>query len=163
VHKWRSEEDAVLVGYRTALIDNPRLDVREFPGRNPARVVVDRDGSLPIHLNLLKEDGARVIVLTQSERAVERAPLPHVTYIRCGADRFHARAWLKALYTLGIGSVLVEGGAALMTRWPTAVLDETRVFTAPILWERGSRAPHQALPVRSISKVGVDHLEQRFR
>ena len=52
VHKWRSEEQAILVGTRTAQMDNPRLNVREWPGKSPVRLVIDRNLKLPKSLNL---------------------------------------------------------------------------------------------------------------
>ncbi len=158
VHQWRSQEAAVLVGYHTARIDNPSLTVREWPGRNPVRVVVDRDASLPTDLNLFKEDGARVIVLTQSEQK----PLGHVQYIQLNEDQFHSRGWLEALYSeAGIASVLVEGGAKLLAAWDQAVLDEARIFTAPVVWGQGSKAPQVALPLMDSQAVGEDRLEVR--
>ena len=66
VHKWRTEEQAIIVGTNTALVDNPHLNVRLWQGRNPIRIVLDRNLRLPCSLNLF--DGSQqTLVITEKK------------------------------------------------------------------------------------------------
>jgi diaminohydroxyphosphoribosylaminopyrimidine deaminase/5-amino-6-(5-phosphoribosylamino)uracil reductase len=106
VHTWRSEEAAILVGYRTALADNPSLTTRLVPGNNPVRLVVDPKRALPGHLQLFQGGPPTVLFNQQSE-----APIGKAT-----ARKYAGTDWIKGVmdYCLeaNIQSVLVEGGAA---------------------------------------------------
>jgi riboflavin biosynthesis pyrimidine reductase len=69
LHRCRALADAVVVGVRTALTDDPRLTVRLVAGPNPARVVIDPRGRLPDDASVLRDDGARRVVIQGSARA----------------------------------------------------------------------------------------------
>lgn len=76
VHKMRAEQKAILVGRRTALLDNPSLTVREWYGQNPLRLVIDRQLTLPPHLHLF--DGSTpTLVFTEKEKAATQ----NLTYV----------------------------------------------------------------------------------
>lgn len=135
VHKWRSEEAAILVGTNTAWHDNPQLTTRLWPGANPVRIVVDKELRLPAQLKLF--DG-RVPTLVFNHR---RHTLPFenllpqnlsgVQYYQMGDDANLVHQILSGLYTLNIQSVMVEGGATLLQSFiEEAVWDEARVITA---------------------------------
>jgi diaminohydroxyphosphoribosylaminopyrimidine deaminase/5-amino-6-(5-phosphoribosylamino)uracil reductase len=125
VHKWRSEEAAILVGTNTALQDNPALTSRLWSGNNPIRLVIDKDLQLPPTHQLL--DGTvKTIVFTTLRKD------------NIGSLRYHTISrndnWLKqiiaALYELDIQSVLVEGGARLLQSFiDENYWDEARVIT----------------------------------
>ncbi|HRS53852.1 MAG TPA: bifunctional diaminohydroxyphosphoribosylaminopyrimidine deaminase/5-amino-6-(5-phosphoribosylamino)uracil reductase RibD, partial [Bacteroidales bacterium] len=66
VHKWRAEEQAIMVGTNTAINDNPKLTVREVPGKNPLRIVIDRVLKLPHNLNLF-DSSTPTLVLTEQK------------------------------------------------------------------------------------------------
>lgn len=118
-HKWRSEEDAIMVGTNTAQNDNPKLNVRLWTGRNPVRVVVDAHQRLPNDLHLF--DG------TQPTRTYHTADLCHI---------------LNDLYEQKIQSVLVEGGAKLLQSFINeGLFDEIRVFKSPQRVGKGIAAP----------------------
>ncbi len=125
VHRWRSQEAAILVGYQTALKDNPRLDNRYWKGNSPIRMVIDRDLSLPSHLHLL--DGShRTIVFNQ----VKNAKVKHLEYVFLDAQKDTIEQILTASYQMGIQSLIVEGGAALLQDFIDAGLwDEARVIS----------------------------------
>lgn len=112
VHRLRHQHMAVLVGAKTALLDNPRLDVR-LPGkwRNPIRVILDREGKTleRVDLNVFAQSG-RVIVFTERGRA--DLP-PNVTIAKCGS----ALEILRTLHGFGIDSVLVEGGSEVFSQF----------------------------------------------
>jgi diaminohydroxyphosphoribosylaminopyrimidine deaminase/5-amino-6-(5-phosphoribosylamino)uracil reductase len=123
-HQWRSEQQAILVGTRTAAADNPQLNTREWSGPDPVRVVVDRQLSLPGNLKIFDH--------TQ----------PTLVYNLKKAETLHNLEWVKLadtadllpdlladLYARNIQSVLVEGGAALLNSFLQAGLwEEACVF-----------------------------------
>ncbi len=145
VHRWRREESAILVGYRTVCTDDPALTVRWVPGRHPVRVVLDRDLSLPPSARIFAPE-ARVIV-AHCRTAEDRA---HISYVRVDAgNEYHDL--LPALVQKGVSSLLVEGGAATL-QWfiDQDCWDEARVIRsrnirigqgvpAPELTERHTR------------------------
>ncbi len=109
-HKRRADSEAILVGTRTALLDNPSLNVRNWIGKNPIRVVIDKDLSLPPTLNLF--DGKiPTLVFTF---ATEFPDLPATDFITLHAQKNVPIQIIRELYRRGIRSVLVEGGTVLL-------------------------------------------------
>jgi diaminohydroxyphosphoribosylaminopyrimidine deaminase/5-amino-6-(5-phosphoribosylamino)uracil reductase len=125
VHRWRSEEAAILVGFNTALKDNPRLDNRYWQGNAPIRMFIDRDLSLPSHLHLM--DGSiRTIVWNQ----VNHHTAPNLNHVLVDAEKDTIEQILTASYQMGIQSVIVEGGAALLQDFiDKGYWDEARVIS----------------------------------
>lgn len=137
-HKWRSEEDAILVGYNTALRDNPSLTNRLWAGKNPLRVVLDRELKLPSDLKLY--DGAtRTVVFTGKD--VE-ADLSGVTVVKIDFERGNMAAQvLSALYEMKVQSLIIEGGASTHQMFVDAGLwDEARIFVADVMLGGGTKA-----------------------
>ena len=137
-HKWRSEEDAILVGYNTALRDNPSLTNRLWAGKNPLRVVLDRELKLPNDLKLY-DIAARTVVFTGKD--VE-ADLSGVTVVKIDFERGNMAAQvLSALYEMKVQSLIVEGGASTHQMFVDAGLwDEARIFVSPVMLVNGTRA-----------------------
>lgn len=125
VHRWRSEEAAILVGFNTALKDNPKLDNRYWNGRAPIRMVIDRDLSLPSQLHLM--DGSlRTIVWNQ----VKNDTAPNLDQVLIDAHKDAIEQILTVSYQMGIQSVIVEGGAALLQDFiDKGYWDEARVIS----------------------------------
>jgi diaminohydroxyphosphoribosylaminopyrimidine deaminase / 5-amino-6-(5-phosphoribosylamino)uracil reductase len=125
VHQWRSEEASILVGTNTALLDDPQLTNRYFPGKQPMRLVLDKQLRLPKTLKLFNDDATTIIfnsIKSSDERNVHYCQLP------TGNNTVHAL--LKSLYQLNINSVLVEGGAQLLQSFIDAgTWDEARIIT----------------------------------
>lgn len=138
VHKRRAESDAILVGTRTALLDNPSLTVRHWYGRSPVRVVLDRNLSLPPSLHLF-DDSVRTLVFTAARehptgRQTEYIPLDYRVNI--------LPQMMTALYHRGIQSLLVEGGSELLQSFLRAELwDEVFVERSDVLLGSGVEAP----------------------
>jgi diaminohydroxyphosphoribosylaminopyrimidine deaminase/5-amino-6-(5-phosphoribosylamino)uracil reductase len=136
VHKWRSEEAAILVGTRTALADDPSLTVRLWSGPDPIRLVIDKELTLPATLKLF--DGkVRTIVFNmlrheeggelKENEGLERE---NVSYYQLANDSSLVHQICQALYQLKIQSVLVEGGARLLQSFiDEGYWDEARVIT----------------------------------
>ena len=136
VHQWRAEEDAILVGSKTVRRDNPSLTVREWPGTNPCRVILDRRASIDGSYSVL--DGAvRTLVYTTAEgRSVDE-----VEYIRLDESNYLEEV-LRDLYAKNIGSVFVEGGAKVLESFiDSGLWDEARIFTSPEVFGEGIKAP----------------------
>lgn len=136
VHKWRAEEDAILVGTNTALMDNPRLNIRDWFGKDPLRLVVDRTLRLPGHLSLF--DG-RVPTVVFTEK--EQPGSPNLHFRKIDFTNLPV-AILEELYSMNMQSVIVEGGAKLLGSFIQAgTWDEARVFTGTQFFENGVKAP----------------------
>ena len=125
VHKWRTEEAAILVGTNTALQDDPALTARFWQGNDPVRLVIDSDLKLPPHLKLF--DGtAKTILFNFSKQAEE----DNLVYYKLKKEESIPKQIAAALYSLNILSVIVEGGAKLLQSFIDAGFwDEARVIT----------------------------------
>lgn len=124
VHRWRAEEDAIMVGTNTARTDNPRLNVRLVPGRNPTRIVIDKQLRLDQHLNLF--DGSQP---TLGYNFIKTETVGQTSYIQLSPDKPFLPQLLADLHERRIQSVLVEGGTTLLNSFLDAGLwDEMRVF-----------------------------------
>jgi diaminohydroxyphosphoribosylaminopyrimidine deaminase/5-amino-6-(5-phosphoribosylamino)uracil reductase len=136
VHRWRSEEDAVLVGTHTASHDNPSLTVRDWSGRNPTRIVIDRFLRLNDHIQLFdkKEKTICFNVLKHEEHE-------NLLLIRIEENNF-LQELVHDLFKKNIQSVIVEGGAQTLQLFMDANLwDEARVFTSSRTFGEGIKAP----------------------
>jgi diaminohydroxyphosphoribosylaminopyrimidine deaminase/5-amino-6-(5-phosphoribosylamino)uracil reductase len=136
VHKWRTEEDAILVGTKTAFHDNPELTVREWTGRNPVRIVLDRFLRLSDKLHLFDRSHKTICynVLKHEEH-------PNLSLIRLAEENF-INHLLEDLVKQKIQSVLVEGGATTLQLFMDAELwDEARVFVSDKGFGKGIAAP----------------------
>ncbi len=125
VHRWRSEEAAVMVGTETALLDDPLLTNRLWTGKNPLRMVLDKNLRLPHSLHLF--DGTVPTVLLNGQ---QESSSGNLRYKKLNPDEPLLPAMISALYSMNILSVLVEGGAKLLQTWiDSGIWDETRVIT----------------------------------
>lgn len=125
VHKWRSEEAALLVGTNTALMDDPALTTRLWSGRHPVRAVLDMDLRLPSHLRLFNRKTPTVVFNTLLHEEHENLYLYQLSR---GASVVNQIA--QAFYNLQLQSVMVEGGVLLLQSFIDAGLwDEIRILT----------------------------------
>lgn len=137
VHKLRAETAAIMVGTRTALLDNPSLTVRHWAGRSPIRVVLDRDLSIPASYHLL--DGTVPTLLFTSKREASRL---NVDYIQIDFEKSVLPQVLHELAVRKIDSLMVEGGGELLRSFLEAELwDEARVEQSPEFLQAGISAP----------------------
>ena len=110
VHKRRAEHTGILVGRKTALLDNPSLTTRSWYGKNPLRMVIDKDLTLPEHLALF--DGSTpTIVFT---RKTEVPTKPQTEYIPLDFDKDILPQIMEVLYQKKVQSLMVEGGSILL-------------------------------------------------
>lgn len=136
VHKWRTEDDAVLVGVNTALHDNPRLNVRDWTGRNPVRIVIDRFLKLNPELHLF--DGSQKTICYN---VLKDAEFMNLSLIKITQENF-IQELVKDLYRQKIQSVIVEGGTQILNLFiESGLWDEARIFRSPQLFDKGIKAP----------------------
>jgi len=125
VHKWRSEEAALLVGTNTALLDDPELTTRLWPGNSPVRLVIDLNLRLPVSLKLFNGAVKTIVFYT-----IKKEEKKNLIYYKLEDGKKLLPQLLTALYELNIQSVLVEGGATLLQSFiAEGTWDEARIIT----------------------------------
>lgn len=137
VHKKRAEADAIMVGRRTALLDNPSLTVRNWYGHNPTRIVLDRTLSLPDTLKVF-DDTIYTLVFTEKEHRNKK----NVKYITLDFTYDILPQIMEELYLQKVQSLLVEGGSQLLQSFiDTELWDEIFVEKCPNKLYSGVKAP----------------------
>lgn len=154
-HKWRGEEDAILVGKRTALIDNPQLTNRHVNGKNPVRILIDRQLEVPHQYNIFNDE-AKTIIFNEIKTEV----IGHIHWVQMEDMKFYLPQKIAfQLYLMDIQSVIIEGGVQLINQFIEANLwDEARVFTAQSTWTDGIKAPKITGAVLDELQIAEDRL-----
>ncbi|KAB1067261.1 bifunctional diaminohydroxyphosphoribosylaminopyrimidine deaminase/5-amino-6-(5-phosphoribosylamino)uracil reductase RibD [Tamlana haliotis] len=144
VHKWRTEEQAILIGTKTALDDNPSLTVRDWTGNNPTRIVIDREEKLPKTLAVFNNQAETISI---SNKNIDFSkPL--------------AQQICKVLFENQINSVIIEGGAkTLQTFIDENIWDEARIFKGPVSFISGTKAPKLDGKLTSEEKIMTNTLK----
>jgi diaminohydroxyphosphoribosylaminopyrimidine deaminase/5-amino-6-(5-phosphoribosylamino)uracil reductase len=138
VHQWRAEEQAILVGTHTALMDNPALTVRLMKGKNPLRVLIDKDLMVPKTAKIFSK-AAKTLVFT--EKSVESAS-DHIEHVRIDFSQDIISQILNVLHQKDIQSLIVEGGKYTLQSFIDQNLwDEARVFRTSVKFNKGTKAP----------------------
>ncbi len=159
VHKWRTEEQAILVGTNTVIKDNPRLNVRDWSGKNPLRVVIDRELKLGSQYNVF-DNTQETLVFTGRDLASAAVPAGpeassaspgrqdypagsgKIRYARIAFDDNTENRMMDYLYGENIQSVIIEGGAFTLRQFiEKGLWDEARIFTGPALFRSGIKSP----------------------
>jgi diaminohydroxyphosphoribosylaminopyrimidine deaminase/5-amino-6-(5-phosphoribosylamino)uracil reductase len=137
VHRWRTEEESILVGGGTVRADNPRLNVRDWKGNNPVRLILSGSGNIDMGASLLS-DGGKTIVFTNEKEKEIRGALKIVLDRKIPAGS----QIVQYLYDSGIQSLLIEGGAQVLDHFiSNGLWDEARIFTGEKYFENGVPAP----------------------
>ncbi|MHA7831454.1 MAG: bifunctional diaminohydroxyphosphoribosylaminopyrimidine deaminase/5-amino-6-(5-phosphoribosylamino)uracil reductase RibD [Flagellimonas sp.] len=139
VHQWRSQEQAILVGTKTVLEDNPKLTTRNWAGKDPIRVVLDRDLKIDSSYHVL-DASVQTIVLTQMNDQSKYKK--GIEYVRVDSSKPLAQQICDVLHQNNITSLIVEGGAkTLQTFIDENLWDEARIFKGSIRFKKGLPAP----------------------
>lgn len=140
VHKWRASEETILVGAGTVRSDNPRLDVREWTGSSPIKLILSSSGK-NLNSSVIKNTGNRVIIfthnrdmdITDSEKVVLEPDTPAAVQIA------------QYLIMRGISSLFIEGGAEVLKHFISeGMWDEARIFTGEVFFGNGVKSPATA-------------------
>lgn len=155
VHRWRTEEDAVLVGKNTVMADNPRLNSREWPGKDPVRIIIDRRLELDSDVHIFDQT-QDTIIFNEKKTDIDGK----VKYLELeDFDNYLPQLIVFQLYLMDIQSMIIEGGAETLNLFIKAGLwDEARVFTGPQSWNAGLRAPEITGSLLSEEKIDQDIL-----
>lgn len=156
VHKWRSEEAGILIGTNTALIDDPSLATRLWKGKNPVRIVIDKELKLPLSLKIFNGE-AKTVLYNCSKDSCER----NIEFIKLNNQDF-IKEMLNSIYEKDILSVLVEGGSKTLQCFIEAGLwDEARIITnGKMIIENGIDAPEiQGFMLKKQEKYFSDSID----
>jgi len=136
VHSWRAEEDAILVGRKTVVADNPSLTVRMCDGKNPIRIVIDKELSLNKKSNVF-DDQAETIVFNNIKSAI----IDKKTYLKADFNKLNEDI-LNQLYNRDILSLIIEGGKITINSFiEKNLFDEIRIFTTNKFLKKGINSP----------------------
>lgn len=166
-HKWRAEEQAILVGANTVLADNPSLNVRHWKGLNPIRVVLDKNIQLPTEATVFNGQVPTIVIYHQdvdvanthlyANQSQRKHPLVFlsVDYLKPLAQQICA-----VLQSQQIQSVMIEGGAKTLQSFiDEGLWDEARVFEGEVSFEKGVEAPILKRSPFEIQKIHSDLLK----
>tara|TARA_B100000795_G_scaffold81791_1_gene58982 strand:- start:2864 stop:3886 length:1023 start_codon:yes stop_codon:yes gene_type:complete len=141
VHKWRSEEHGILVGYNTIIKDNPNLNVRDYKGENPTRIVIDKENGLNKNYKVFNNE-ANTLVISKKEIDFSKKISNQIC---------------DFLYEKKIQSVIIEGGKKTLDNFiNNGNWDEARIFKSTILIKEGIKAPEINGEVVFKENIGSD-------
>ena len=157
VHKWRAEETAILVGRVTAEKDNPSLTVRDVEGKNPIRIVIDKDLKLSTDLNLFNNDSETIVF-----NAIKSEKNDTNRFIKIDFSNL-IKSTLNELYKQNIQSLIIEGGSKTIQSFiDENMWDEARIFTTKKELKDGVKAPNIKVEIISKEEISGDVLEILF-
>ncbi|MEZ4853799.1 bifunctional diaminohydroxyphosphoribosylaminopyrimidine deaminase/5-amino-6-(5-phosphoribosylamino)uracil reductase RibD [Flavobacterium sp.] len=138
VHKWRTEEQAILVGTQTVLDDNPKLDARDYYGKNPIRIAIDKTNKIPENFEI-KNGKQSTIIFSEANFLTESKKYSHKKAI---FDIQFLDFLVKSLYVENIQSIIIEGGKFTLEAFISAeIWDEARIFIGKNNLNSGLSAP----------------------
>lgn len=137
VHKWRASEQAILVGAGTIRADNPKLNVRDWKGNNPVRIILSSSGILNSELAINETNGTLIVFTHNMD-----ANIPNAVKVKLNDDEPVCLQIARYLYQAGIQSLFIEGGAKVLNHFiSTGLWDEARIFTGGKYFKGGVKAP----------------------
>ena len=160
VHKWRTQEQAILVGTRTALEDNPSLTARDWQGDSPLRIVIDLKHKLPANLEVFNTK-APTLIVANTLGAIKG---DHIEYLTVSKNQELLAKLLNVLHSKNIQSIIIEGGSFTLNQFIASNLwDEARVFTTKKTLNSGVKAPNFNLNQQGIVQtIASDSLHYYF-
>jgi diaminohydroxyphosphoribosylaminopyrimidine deaminase/5-amino-6-(5-phosphoribosylamino)uracil reductase len=154
VHRWRAEEQAIMVGTNTVLSDNPQLNVRHWEGKSPIRIILDRTLRIPAGYHIFDQNNQTIIF-----NELKSENLKNIQFIRIDFERNMFDQIFSVLYNLNIQSIIIEGGKKVIESILEAELwDEARVIIGDKNFGKGYAAPVINQEPESISDIMNDKL-----
>ena len=159
VHKWRSEEHAILVGTNTVIADNPKLNVRSWSGNNPIRIVLDKSLRISKNANVFDES-VKTIVLTEKEDC-QFEHSRELIFEQIDFSKKIAFQICEVLYKYQIQSVIIEGGTkTLQTFIDENLWNEARVFVGDKNFGKGVKSPKFSGKIQEEINIKEDVLKR---
>tara|TARA_B100000678_G_scaffold115582_1_gene96735 strand:+ start:22995 stop:24047 length:1053 start_codon:yes stop_codon:yes gene_type:complete len=160
VHKWRSEEQSILVGTETAIKDNPKLNTRLWEGKNPVRVVLDRNLRIPADSHLLDGNIKTIVIIDAKTEIPSALKKENIHFEKLNFNLNLAEEICKVLFQHELQSVIIEGGKqTLQTFIDVNLWDEARVFTGKAFFKNGIKAPTFSGKIIEKQEIASDQLE----
>lgn len=156
VHIWRKKIDAILVGTNTTLIDNPSLNIRLVEGRNPVKIIIDRDLKVPLEYNIFKEADKTIIFCRNSANYYKKEEIRNLgaKIIELDADYFSLSELLKQIGSLRINSLIVEGGANLLNQlFEQNLVDEVHRYKSNLKLKSGLKVNFNEENFKVVSRL----------
>ena len=154
-HKWRSEEQAIFVGTQTVLDDNPKLDTRDWYGKNPIRIVLDRSGKINTSFNVFDKSIPTIIVTEQKNLQ----STDNLIFKNCIFESELAQTICKIGFNFNIQSIIIEGGTqTIQTFLNEELWDEARIFKGKSKLNEGIKAPKIDLSFSTRQSIINDEL-----
>jgi diaminohydroxyphosphoribosylaminopyrimidine deaminase/5-amino-6-(5-phosphoribosylamino)uracil reductase len=156
VHKWRASEQTILAGGETVRTDNPQLNVRDWKGNNPVRLILTGSGSLPEDLAINKLIGSNVIFTFYPEKI----NIAGSVIVKLNQRESSASQIIDYLYKWGIQSLFIEGGVKVLTHFISlGFWDEARIFHGDKVFKEGVKAPEIKGKLFMATKFSKSNLE----
>jgi diaminohydroxyphosphoribosylaminopyrimidine deaminase / 5-amino-6-(5-phosphoribosylamino)uracil reductase len=156
VHKWRTEEQGILVGTNTVLEDNPQLNARDFKGNNPIRIVLDKSGKVTDSY-FVKDQKTKTLFFTETKYLTKKT---NIIYENIIFDTYLIDNLAKELRNNNIQSVIIEGGKTTLQSFiDNNIWDEARIFISTNEFKSGIEAPKINPKTTTSSKVIYDTLK----
>lgn len=161
VHKWRAEEQGILVGTNTAVEDDPKLDTRLWDGPNPVRIIMDQKLRVPHNSAIYNGESRTIILYGKGKNPQEQFPdRKDLQFIPIEFDKDISTQICEVLYKEGIQSLIIEGGCkTLQTFIDKGIWDEARVFTGRKEFKKGINAPKINGSLEKESIIESDNLK----
>lgn len=157
-HRERAENQAIMVSTNTAMLDNPALTVRYWPGQNPIRIILDRTGRIPTDYTVFDQK-VKTIVFTENPRENSEK----ITYIHLRFDENMLQNMLQIIAEQDIHSILVEGGSQLLNSFIQERLwDEARTEVSDTIIGNGIPAPSIGLAAENATAIN-NHLYYTYK
>ncbi len=138
VHKWRTEEQAILVGTKTVIDDNPSLTARDWYGNNPIRLVIDQNNKISNNSHVF-DNQVKTIIFSGIKKKIEKE---NTIFEVIDFEQNIANQIVSVLYTHQIQSVIIEGGRqTLQTFIDSQLWDEARIFIGNVSFTSGTKSP----------------------
>ncbi|QOG04067.1 bifunctional diaminohydroxyphosphoribosylaminopyrimidine deaminase/5-amino-6-(5-phosphoribosylamino)uracil reductase RibD [Flavobacterium sp. MDT1-60] len=154
VHKWRSEEQAILVGTQTVVDDNPKLNTRDWSGDNPVRIVLDQNNRISKE-SFIFDDSVKTIVFTKSQINFSSE---NTTFEVIDFNQNIIPQILAVLYQTQIQSIIIEGGLQTLQAFiDQDIWDEARIFIGENTFNIGTKAP--VLQKKTTTKTHIQNDE----
>ena len=154
VHQWRAEEQAILVGTQTIVEDNPSLNTRDWYGNSPICILIDKSLRISKDYKIYRNTSKTIVITEKQSKNKKNQFFESINFNSPIANQIGT-----ILYSHGIQSVIIEGGAqTLQTFIDENLWDEARIFSGPITFNNGTKAPIISGTTLTTTKIKQDIL-----